>query len=82
MGFAKTAPTIERIEHLWPEPKKVFGGVSFEASVEKGQPIEHLERSGEFKGVRERRQVFDGRGGGFGQNQGSKVNKLHVGAVW
>ena len=45
-------------------PKKVFEGLSFEASVEKAPPLEHLERSGEFKGVRERGQVFEGRGPG------------------
>ena len=50
LGFAKTAPTIERIEHHWPEPKKVFDGVSFEASVEKGQPSNTSNGLGNSKG--------------------------------
>ena len=50
LGFAKTNPTIERIEHLWPEPKKVFDGVSFEASVEKGQPSNTSNGLGNSKG--------------------------------
>jgi hypothetical protein len=50
LGFAKTAPTIERIEHLWPLPKKVFDGVSFEASVEKGQPSNTSNGLGNSKG--------------------------------
>ena len=42
---------------------------------------ERSERSGEFKGVKGRNEVFAGRGG-FGQDQGSKVTKLELGAVW
>ena len=38
LGLAKTAQTIEHLEHLGTLPKQVFEGVSFEASVEKGQP--------------------------------------------
>ena len=50
LGFAKTAPTIERIEHLWPEAKKVFDGLSLEASVEKGQPSNTSNGLGNSKG--------------------------------
>ena len=50
LGFLKTAPTIERIEQLLPEPKKVFDGVSFEASLEKGQPSNTSNGLGYSKG--------------------------------
>ena len=50
LGLAKTAQTIEHLEHLGTLPKKVFDGVSFEASVEKGQPSNTSNGLGNSKG--------------------------------
>jgi hypothetical protein len=49
-GFAKTAKTIERIEHLRPEPKKVFDGVSLQRGAKKGQPSNTPNGLGNSKG--------------------------------
>ena len=40
----------EHLEHLWPFAKKVFEGVSFDASVEKGQPSNTSNGLGNSKG--------------------------------
>jgi len=49
-GFAKTAKTLERLEHLWPEPKKVFEGVSLQRGAKKGQPSNTSNGLGNSKG--------------------------------
>ena len=50
LGLAKTAQTLEHLEHLRTLPKKVFEGLSFEASVEKGQPSNTSNGLGNSKG--------------------------------
>ena len=50
LGLAKTAQTIEHLEHLGTLPNKVFDGVSLEASVEKGQPSNTSNGLGNSKG--------------------------------
>jgi hypothetical protein len=50
LGLAKTAKTLERLEHLRPLPKKTFDGVSLEASVEKGPPSNTSNGLGNSKG--------------------------------
>ena len=50
LGLAKTAQTLEHLEHLRPLSKKVFEGVSLEASVEKGQPSNTSNGLGNSKG--------------------------------
>ena len=77
-GFAKTAKTLERLEHLRPEPKKVFEGVSLQRGAKKAPPLEHLERSGEFKGVRERGEVFEGRGPGEATSDEISISRKDV----
>ena len=62
--LAKTAQTLEHLEHLRPLTKKVFEGVFRSGICRKRTTLEHLERSGEFKGVKEEGKVFEGTGGG------------------
>ena len=62
--LAKTAQTLEHLEHLRPLTKKVFEGVFRSGICRKRTTLEHLERSGEFKGVREEGEVFEVRGPG------------------
>jgi hypothetical protein len=50
LGLAKTAQTLEHLEHLWPFAKKVFEGVSLDASVEKGPPSNTSNGLGNSKG--------------------------------
>jgi hypothetical protein len=50
LGLAKTAQTLEHLEHLRPLSKKVFEGVSLEASVEKGPPSNTSNGLGNSKG--------------------------------
>ena len=50
LGLAKTARALEHLEHLRPFSKKVFEGVSLEASVEKGQPSNTSNGLGNSKG--------------------------------
>ena len=50
LGLAKTAQTLEHLEHLRPLSKKVFEGVSLEASVEKGSPSNTSNGLGNSKG--------------------------------
>ncbi len=79
-GFPQNGQNSERIEHLLPEPKKC--SLAFRSKlVPKKTSSERSERSGEFKRVKERGEVFDSREG-FGRDQGSKVTKLKLGAVW
>ena len=52
---------------------KMFDGVSFEASVEKGQPSNTSNGLGNSKGKGGRGSVRGYRGGAFWQDQGSKV---------
>ena len=62
--LAKTAQTLEHFEHLRPLTKKLFEGVFRSGICRKRTTLEHLERSGEFKGVREEGEVFEVRGPG------------------
>jgi hypothetical protein len=64
LGLAKTAQTLEHLEHLRPLTKKVFEGVFRSGICRKRTTLEHLERSGEFKGVKEEGKVLEGTGGG------------------
>ena len=50
LGLAKTARTLEHLEHLRPLSKKVFEVVSLEASVEKGPPSNTSNGLGNSKG--------------------------------
>ena len=63
LGFGQNGPN-----HRTPRTPLAFAkkGVRWcfvRGFCRKRTTIEHLERSGEFKGVREGREVFDGRGG-------------------
>ena len=50
LGLAKTAQTLERLEHLRPLQKKTFDVEAPEASVEKGQPSNTSNGLGNSKG--------------------------------
>ena len=49
-GFAKTAKTLERLEHLRPEPKKVFEGVSLQRGIKNDPPSNTSNGLGNSKG--------------------------------
>ena len=50
LGFGQNGQNHEHLEHLWPFAKKVFEGVSLDASVEKGQPSNTSNGLGNSKG--------------------------------
>ena len=81
LGFRQNSPNHRTHRTPLAFAKKSVRWCFVRGFCRKRTTIEHLERSGEFKGVKEGGEVFDGRGG-FGQDQGSKVNKLQLGAVW
>ena len=71
-GLAKTRPRTPRTPLAF--CKKGVRGCFVRCFCRKRTTLEHLERSGEFKGVKEEGEVFEGRGGGgLGQEQGSEV---------
>ena len=60
-GFPQIGQNLEHLERFGPETKKMFEGVSLQR-VSITITLEHLERSGEFKGVNGRERVFEVRG--------------------
>ena len=81
LGLAKTAQTLEHLEHLRPLSEK--GSRVFRSRLlsKKDNPRTPRTVWGIQRGKGGKGRVR-GQGGGFWQDQGSKINKLQLWAVW
>ena len=71
LGFPQNGQNTERIEHLLPEPKTVFDGVSLQRGVKNDPPPNATNGLGNSKGLREQKGCS--RRGGPGRQPAMKV---------
>ena len=81
LGFPQNGQNTERIEHLLPEPKTVFDGVSLQRGVKNDPPSNTSNGLGNSKGLREGTRCSVA-GGASGKIKALRSQKHPFGGVW